>query len=647
MRREHRAALLLLAASWALAHIVLVLMPGVFQAWNEQLIDRLLAYRATSARWRPAYDDRVVHVDINNASLRTIGSFYLDRAQMARGLQSLGRVGVAAQVYDFVFAQPQAPAGDAALIDATREAGHVYYGIAFRLADGRPTPPGEDAAVARYLASTSWQIPLDGQARELREGVSPLATFPALAAAAAGLGSLTIQPDADGVIRRMPLVLRYGPAFYPSVPLRVICDYLGVVPAHVRLRPGRTLELERPDGHVLRIPIDARGDVRVNFIGGWDRMKHYDFGDLYRAAEDRDELDLMRADLERRIAVVADVSANSRDVGPVPTDREYPLSGLLATVMHSMLTESFLREVSATELAGIEFLLLLVVFGAAVRLRPVPFALAIVGLTTGFVVMSVGAFLWWQVIVPVVGPLLLLSFAVTSNVGHRYMVEERDKAFLRRTFEAYFPPKVVRRLMADPSLITSPGERKELSILFSDIAGFTKRSEHLPPDHIQAFLNEYFEAMIEIVFRYDGTVDKFIGDGLMVFCGDPEPQPDHAVRTVKMALDMQEAVRAMSRRWQARGDPPLDVRIGINTGVVVVGNMGSTKRLSYTVLGADVNLAQRLESHAPTGGILISRRTHDLLAGAVPTRPAGRITVKGFEAPIEVFVVTEGPVSAD
>jgi adenylate cyclase len=219
------------------------------------------------------------------------------------------------------------------------------------------------------------------------------------------------------------------------------------------------------------------------------------------------------------------------------------------------------------------------------------------------------------------------------------VVEERDKAFLRKTFEAYFPPKVVERIIANPSLIASAGERKELTILFSDIAGFTKRASTLPPDLIQAFLNEYFEAMIDIVFRYEGTVDKFMGDGLMVFCGDPEPQPDHALRCVRMAVDMQTAIREISARWEGRGDGALHVRIGINTGVVVVGNMGSARRLSYTVLGSDVNLAQRLESNAPLDGILISRRTNELLGGAIPTRPAGRIVVKGLDDPVEVHVV--------
>ena len=175
--------------------------------------------------------------------------------------------------------------------------------------------------------------------------------------------------------------------------------------------------------------------------------------------------------------------------------------------------------------------------------------------------------------------------------------------------------------------------------MFSDVAGFTKRSSTMAPDQIRKMLNEYFEAMTDIVFRYEGTVDKFMGDGLMVFFGDPEPQPDHAERCVRMAVDMQKKIREIGESWPRHGDQPLQIRIGINTGVVVVGNIGSARRLSYTVLGSEVNLAQRLESSAPVGGILISSRTHGLLNGAVPTRPAGQFKVKGFDEPVDGYEV--------
>jgi adenylate cyclase len=161
----------------------------------------------------------------------------------------------------------------------------------------------------------------------------------------------------------------------------------------------------------------------------------------------------------------------------------------------------------------------------------------------------------------------------------------------------------------------------------------------MSPDEIQKMLNEYFEAMVDIVFKFNGTVDKFIGDGLMVFFGDPEPQEDHALRCVQTAIEMQRKCRELKARWEKDGKMPLQIRIGINTGNVVVGNMGSARRLSYTVLGADVNLAQRLESNAPIGGIMISQRTYELVNKNVKTRPLGDVKVKGLETPLPVYEV--------
>ena len=651
MGRHQRSTAVLLGLSFVLAHLFFQVLPGVFDSWNEQVFDQLLAFRARSPRFQPAYDDTIVHVDVNNASLKQIGQFYLDRGHYAQGVRNLGQMGVAAQAHDFVFAAPQTESQDRALIQATASASTAYFGVAFRLSDREDAAPGGSSSVEEYLAKTAWRIDVKGDARSpgIRFGVKPLITFPALAAASRGLGSLTIEPDADGVIRRIPLILRYGGAFYPSLPLRIMCDYLQVPGDRVLLRPGRSITL--PRGGAARdivIPIDARGYFRINFIGAWDRMKHYNFSDVYRASEDRDELDLFRRDLSGKIVVVADVSANSRDVGSVPTDREFPLSGLMANVMHNILTHSFLRELTSSEALVADTLLLACVFVFAVRLRPIPCSASVVGVTVAYLAIVALSFLYAQVVFHVVRPLLMLTFAVTSSMGYRYVVEERDKTFLRRTFEAYFPAKVVRRIMANPKLIAAAGERKELTILFSDIVGFTKRSSTMPPDRVQQFLNEYFDAMVDIVFRYEGTVDKFMGDGLMVFCGDPEPQPDHAIRCVRMAIDMQRKIRELSTQWEKNGEAPLQVRIGINTGMVVVGNMGSARRLSYTVLGADVNLAQRLESNCPVGGIFIAQRTKDLLDGSISTRSAGRIKVKGLDEPVEAYEVigpAEDPLS--
>ncbi len=186
------------------------------------------------------------------------------------------------------------------------------------------------------------------------------------------------------------------------------------------------------------------------------------------------------------------------------------------------------------------------------------------------------------------------------------------------------------------------GQRKELTILFSDIKDFTTYSSVLSPDRIRAFLNEYFESMVDVVFTHHGTVDKYIGDGLMVFFGDPEPLPDHALRAVQAAIAMQEKTHLLREKWVAEGGFPVQIRVGISTGEVVVGNMGSSRRLSYTVLGSTVNLAKRLESSAPVDGILMSERTYELIRPFDGAHSFGEIRVKGFKDPVRTYAIIPG-----
>ena len=198
---------------------------------------------------------------------------------------------------------------------------------------------------------------------------------------------------------------------------------------------------------------------------------------------------------------------------------------------------------------------------------------------------------------------------------------------------------MVKELLKNQDNLILDGEERELSILFSDIRSFTSMAEKMSPDNLCAFLNEYFTPMTEAIMKRRGTVDKFIGDGLLAFFGDPEDQTDHALRCVTAAQDMQRKVSKLTSTWETLAGLPIRIRIGINTGPVIVGNMGSPKRLSYTVIGSAVNLAQRLESNAPEGGILISRSTYDQVKDTLNAEPKDKIRVKGFDKPIAVYTV--------
>jgi adenylate cyclase len=647
-RRLLVTATLLLAVLLA-THAAHWLLPQLFGPLASQVTDRLFALRSSFESLRPAYDDVVVHVAIDDATLRDWEDFYIDRADYARLVRNLGRTGVAEQLHDVIFAAPTAPGEDQELVEATTEAGAVFYGMALGLTrrsggagDGTTTPAGPE-----LLARDRWELSIVGDPSKLYETTGRFQTFAQLAGAARGLGFLDIVADQDGVYRRVPLLARDGDAFVPSMPFRVVCDFLGVDPSRIEVAPGRGItlrEARRPGAestHDLVIPIDDEGRMIVNYIGPWGRMKHYSFDTVYHASDDRFELEDLGGELQGRIAVISTVATGMGDIGAVPTDPIYPLSGIHANVIHGILTREFLRELGPLDmLIWIELPLLAVLLAVSMRLSTIPFVLLASGLVAAYHLLSGMLFLYGNLILNIPRPVILLVGATVVVASYHYHLESKARAVLRTTFDAYFPPSVVDKIMAHSEQLASTAHKKELTILFSDISSFTHHTSRMEAGQVRMLLNEYFERMVEIVFRYQGTLDKFIGDGLMVFFGDPESQSDHATRGVRAAIEMQEAARELGNAWIERGDFPLAIRVGINTGEVIVGNMGSSRRLSYTVLGEPVNLAQRLESQAPVGGVLISERTFELIDDTVPAVRREPIRVKGIDTPIPVYEVS-------
>ncbi len=645
-KRNLQVTIFLVLGSFVAAHLCFWLLPNVFETWNAQVIDQLFIIRSNSDSIRPHYDDTVVHVDLSDTSIQELDNFYLNRSHHARVIQNLAAMNVSAQLYDFIFAARSNERDDIALIDAVGKAANVYFGMAFELLkDNSQAGKHKDTKQRRYLERTKWKVIVKGDPVSFYTAANPLITFTDLAAVSNGLGHLNLKFDRDGVFRRVPLLVRYEGAFYPSFAFRAVCDYLGVPPERIILRPGKSVTLKdarrtgEASGHNIVIPIDKYGNMVVNFIGPWERMKHYNFADVLRASDDRDELDMWREEMSGKIVIVSEVSTGSSDIGPVPTDTHFPLSGLHANVIHTILTESFLREFSGSEMLFIEILILLSILAISLRFSSLTISLSTLAVAAGYIGIASFLFYYVNLIIHIIRPLFMTVVAMISILSYRYINEEKQKEVLRSTLEAYFSPPVVKKIVANPEMIASGGQKKELTVLFSDIKSFTRYSSKMTPDHVQRLLNEYFDAMTEIVFKYQGTVDKFMGDGMMVFFGDPETQPDHALLCVRAAIDMQRKVREIKAKWEKQGDMPIKIRIGINTDTVVVGNMGSARRLSYTVLGSGVNLAQRLESNAPVGGIMISERTNDLVKDDIPTHALGKIKVKGFDEAVSVYEV--------
>jgi len=241
----------------------------------------------------------------------------------------------------------------------------------------------------------------------------------------------------------------------------------------------------------------------------------------------------------------------------------------------------------------------------------------------------------------VVNPSLAIVFAYFGTAVYQYLTERQQKAIIKNMFGHYINPAVVNELVANPEKAKLGGDRRELTVFFSDIASFTTISEqyHAKPEGLVALLNEFLDEMTRIVLKYEGTLDKYEGDAIMAFWGAPLPQKDHALRTCLAALDMQKRLEALRPKWIKEGRPPLSVRMGINTGIVIVGNMGGRDRFDYTVIGDSVNLASRLEgaNKQYKSNIMISDFTYTHVKTKVTVRELDLIQVKGKTEPVKVY----------
>ena len=646
-----RIPVLLILAAFLAAHLCFWLLPNVFEIWNSQTIDQLFALRSGSEHLRPAYDATVVHVDFNNTSIERLKNLYLNRMHFAQLVRNLKSMQVAAQVYDFIFAARINEEDDHQLIQAVKEAENAYFGLALEL----HTPAGNadrkkgPSQGRGYVLQTKWHISTEAEPNKFYVGENPLATYADLADASSGLGSLSVKFDADGVLRRVPLLVRYDNAFYPLLPLRVACDYLQISSENIILKPGKFIILKdarRPGArpHDIKIPIDEQGNMVVNYIGPWGRMHHYNFADILNASDDRDALEIWAEELKGKIVIVSDVSTGSTDVGPVPTDANFPLSGVHANIIHNILTGSFLRELSGRELMLIEAILMAAILFLCLRFSSLAFSFGIVLLAMLYIAFAMAGFFYGQVIFNLVRPLLAIGFAMVAILVYRYIQEEKEKMeslrqrdFIRDTFGRYLSSEVVEELLGSPAGLKMSGENREVTFLVSDLRGFTSLTSSLSPNQVIEIMNRYFERMVEIIARYRGTVNEFMGDGILSFFGAPLHADDDPERAVACAIEMQNAMRDVNAQQRRLNLPELAMGIGINTGEVVVGNIGSERRASYGAVGTPINAAYRIESFTIGGQILISPTTHARVKSDLQILGTKEVKFKGLQLPVTLY----------
>jgi len=493
-----------------------------------------------------------------------------------------------------------------------------------------PEPPPPDA-----LEKTSFrivQIREEPRRGTLHEAVGIAANIPLVRESCRYTGSFNVFADPDGTVRWMPLVIRYGNRLFPSValqtlsaslpelPLIVKADYQGI--QDIRLGP-------------VSIPTNSRGEVLVNFYGPAYTFDHYSASAFLHGEAPPDSL-------EGKLIVIGNTTVGLHDMRPTPFSPVFPGVELHCTVMDNILQQDFMIRSEGTTayydaaaLVGLAALFLLL----QSVVRGVALGVTVLGLLGGYIGATHYAFLQHGIWLNHIYPCLNLVVGFLGTSLHRYLKEEREKRMIRQTFGLYVHESVVEEMLANPDKLKLGGEKQELTVLFSDIRGFTSLSEQLPAETLVPQLNEYLTSMTQLVFDHHGTLDKYIGDAVMAVFGAPLPQPDHPVRACATALNMMKTLEVLQQDWAARGQPIFKIGVGINTGLMMVGNMGSERRFDYTVIGDNVNLASRLEGLTKMYGvgIVVSETTWALAKNAFVGREVDLVRVKGKKNPVAIY----------
>jgi len=676
-------------------------LASLFKTFAGRWVAAVILVVAVLVLWRPAYteflelkfyDLKFLHrgplppgaeiaiVGIDDASLQKVGRWPWSREHIARLLSKVKEAGPRVLALDIIFAEREETAAVLTLVNLRREIARrgkatpelmalldqeerradVDQRLAQVIAQESPTILGfffKDVGgtagglqaeqllgesyirastynAVRLLETESSQLPLIGA-----QGVQ--VNLQKFTAAAAGGGHFNMIPDDDGVVRSTPLAILYGPDFFAPLTLVAADHYLGRPPLGITLSRLGVQEVRLGP---RRVPVDRFGRFLINYLGGPGIFPTYSAADVLEGR-------LPPEAIKDKIVLVGATAVGIYNLRVTPFSGNQRGVEVHATVIDNLLSGRFMQTPPYPKALSLLIVLALgIILGLALpRLSAFwsfAFTLALAAVFTAgnYLAFTLGRQL------DLFYPLLEIGVINVGFTIHRFVLEEQERVRLRRTFEAYVAPTVVREILKHPDNLRLGGERREITILFTDIRGFTTLSENLEPEELVKVLHDFLNPMSNIIIQHSGTIDKYIGDAIMALFGAPLELPDHATLACRTALDMVATLKELDSQWAAEGRPQFRIGVGINSGEAAVGNMGSDRLFDYTAIGDNVNLASRLEGLNKYYGtnILLSHGTVQSLNADFIIRSVDLVQVKGKAQTQEVFeLLGEGVPDSD
>ena len=580
----------------AVAIVALVHAMGLFDRFEEASVKARYW-----ARGPVAPDPRIAVVTIDQKSVNEMGPYPWTRDRHAQLISLLSQHGAKTIAFDVLFLEPDIdnPEDDEFLAASAAKSDRTVFGMLFNKT--RKGAPAE-----------------------------PLFPIPALERVTADFGFVNVYPELSGLVSKAPLWVDFEGTFVPSLALATVAAFEGKTPETLSKELRAVTENRWHEAHLNYTGWNAQLD--------WPESSPFPFHSFVDVLRGRTE----EGAFKDKIVIVGGTLHALFDYKPTVVSSVFPGLEIQANAVNNLLKNNFLRRVDTRWLLLI-MLLIGVLWGFGMARAPVwAGAIAVIFSILGYTFLTYWFFSRHLLLINFATPLFAFFAAFLATLIFQLDTSHREQEAIRNLFAEYTPPKLIDLMLNDPSKLKLGGEERDITVFFSDIAGFTAISESMDPARVVELLNDYQKSMTDVVFKYDGYLDKYIGDAIMAFWNAPLNQPDHPLLACRAALEQIHALAEFNRRVSLQGIAPVRARMGLHTGRALVGRMGPDSRRTYTAIGDSINLGSRLEgANKYYGtGVIISEPTHKAAAAEIEARELDLIRVQGKTQPIRIFELT-------
>lgn len=464
-----------------------------------------------------------------------------------------------------------------------------------------------------------------------------------------GLGSVLSSPDKDRVIRKYEPVIYYNNNYYPSLAL-AIYNKLNPNSEYILYKDSLQIKTKNENNKTVNLRLSLENNISYNYIK-WHKSPNksyiYPYKTIsawkiinsYNNLKNKKQPLIPKEELKNKIVIVGVTAAALKDIRTTPIASDYAGVNIQATLIDNLLNANSIKKTSKLINILIILTAIILTMFIALTLQVLYSAMLSIILALGYFSICIFAAYPNNYALDPITPILFIFCSLLIGYGYKHYLESHKKRKVKSIIAKYVSKEIMDLILTDTNSSQLGGKRADISILFADIRNFTSISDTHPPEEVSSILNEYFGEMIPIIFENKGTVNKFIGDALMVIFGAPLENPEHPKLAVKCAVDMLEKVEQLQKKWQNENKPFIDIGIGISSGIAFVGNIGAPERMEYSAIGNTVNTASRLESFNKLykTGILICERTYEKVKDIIESREIDTVCITQNSEPIKIY----------